>query len=70
MVLPPAPANMSMMVSLRGVEWLWEGMSLATLLEVRLVWYVVCEKSKGGMSYMATGSGVTPNQASSVRRMS
>ena len=42
MVLPPAPAKRSMMVSLRGVEWRWEEMSLAIFLDRGLVseaWY-------------------------------
>lgn len=36
MVLPPAPAKMSMMVSLRGLEWTWEATSLAIFLGVRV----------------------------------
>lgn len=34
MVFPPAPAKRSMMVSLRGAEWMWEEMSLAIFLEM------------------------------------
>lgn len=60
MVLPPAPANRSMIVSFDSAV---ELMSYATCLGFR--YQYMSHMGKKGTN-CATGSGVTPNQASSV----
>jgi hypothetical protein len=68
--LPPAPAKMSIRV-------VWDGLLAERSLAICLGGGGVSSLQGseemgrgGGGSYVATGSGVTPNQASSVRRMS